>query len=376
MWAIKNAKLYTVDGDIIENGILVVENGKIKSLGQDLDISDIEVVYDANSKPVTPGLIDVHTHLGIEEEIYPEGEDTNEMTNPLTPELMAFDGINFFDIGFKDALEAGITTAMVTMGSANVVGGVTATVKTAGRTIEQQTIQKVSGLKMAFGENPKRVYGKKDRAPQTRMAIMALARKAFYEALHYRTQRENREVPYNLGMEHLLLALDRKIPVRLHAHRADDLLQALNLRDEFKLDMILEHCTDAKKIASILKERNAKCAIGPAFVNRAKVEMENVSYDLAASLTANEVPIAILTDHPVNPLWYLPICVGLYIRNGLEVDEALRAVTLSAAEFLNCSDRLGSLTVGKDADIVIWSNDLFTMDSQAELVFIDGIRYK
>lgn len=376
MWAITNAKLYTVTDGIIENGMLIVSDGKIVAVGNNLDISNIETVYDVENKSVTPGLIDVHTHLGIEEEIYPEGEDTNEMTNPLTPELMAYDGINFFDIGFQDALEAGVTTVMITMGSANVIGGVTTTVKTVAQSLEEQIIQKVSGLKMAFGENPKRVYGQKGKSPQTRMAIMALARKAFYDARHYREQRKKMQVPYNIGMEHLLLALDRKIPVRLHAHRADDLIQALNLRDEFNLDMILEHCTDAAKIVSILKERKARCAIGPAFVNRAKVEMENVSYELASHLIRSEIPTAILTDHPVNPLWYLSICVGLYIRAGLSVEAALRAVTLTAAEFLNCSNRLGSLSSGKDADMVVWSGDLFTLNSKAEMVFVNGVRYK
>lgn len=376
MWAIENAKLYTVSDGIIEQGMLIVDNGKIKAVGKNLNLSGVETVYNVNNKPVTPGLIDVHTHLGIEEEIYPEGEDTNEMTNPLTPELMAYDGVNFFDIGFKDAFHAGITTAMITMGSANVIGGVTTTVKTGGISLERQIVQKVSGLKMAFGENPKKVYGKKDKTPQTRMAIMALARKAFYDAIHYKEKRERQEVPYDLGMEHLLLALNKKIPVRLHAHRADDLLQALNLRDEFDLDMILEHCTDASKIATILKERNAKCAIGPAFVNRAKVEMENVGYSVGKVLSDASVPMAILTDHPVNPLWYLPICVGLYIREGLDLEAALKAVTLTAAEFLNCSDRLGTLTPGKDADLVVWSDDIFTLTSKAEMVFIEGIQYK
>jgi len=377
MWAIKNATIYTVSNGIIKNGDVVIDDkGKIKEIGQRLDLSGMESVYEANEKPLTPGLIDVHTHLGIEEEIHPEGEDTNEMTNPLTPELRAIDGVNFFDIGFKDAIDGGVTTVMITMGSANVIGGVTATVKTAGTSIDKQILSRVSGLKMAFGENPKRVYGKKNLAPQTRMSIMALARQAFQDALFYQTQRDKGLVGYDLGKENLLLALERKIPVRLHAHRADDLLQALALRDEFDLEMVLEHCTDAKKIAEILKEKGATCAIGPAFVNRAKVEMENVSYDLGKTLHEEGVVFSILTDHPVNPISYLSICVGMYIRHGLERTEALKAVTLNAAKILKLEKRLGSIEIGKDADLVVWSDEPFTMNAQSELVCLDGRRYK
>ncbi len=377
MWAIKNATIYTVSNGIIKNGDVVIDDkGKIKEIGQRLDLSGMESVYEANEKPLTPGLIDVHTHLGIEEEIHPEGEDTNEMTNPLTPELRAIDGVNFFDIGFKDAIDGGVTTVMITMGSANVIGGVTATVKTAGTSIDKQILSRVSGLKMAFGENPKRVYGKKNLAPQTRMSIMALARQAFQDALFYQTQRDKGLVGYDLGKENLLLALERKIPVRLHAHRADDLLQALALRDEFDLEMVLEHCTDAKKIAEILKEKGATCAIGPAFVNRAKVEMENVSYDLGKTLHEEGVVFSILTDHPVNPISYLSICVGMYIRHGLERTEALKAVTLNAAKILKLEKRLGSIEIGKDADLVVWSDEPFTMNAKSELVCLDGRRYK
>lgn len=377
MWAIKNATIYTVSNGIIKNGDVVIDDkGKIKEIGQRLDLSGMESVYEANEKPLTPGLIDVHTHLGIEEEIHPEGEDTNEMTNPLTPELRAIDGVNFFDIGFKDAIDGGVTTVMITMGSANVIGGVTTTVKTAGTSIDKQILSRVSGLKMAFGENPKRVYGKKNLSPQTRMSIMALARQAFQDALFYKTQRDKGLVGYDLGKENLLLALERKIPVRLHAHRADDLLQALELRDEFNLEMVLEHCTDAKRIAKVLKEKGAICAIGPAFVNRAKVEMENVSYDLGKALHEEGVVFSILTDHPVNPISYLSICVGMYIRHGLERTEALKAVTLNAAKILKLEKRLGSIEIGKDADLVVWSDEPFTINAQSELVCLDGRRYK
>ena len=377
MWAIKNATIYTVSNGIIRNvDVIIGDDGKISDVGKGLDLSSMESVYEANEKPLTPGLIDVHTHLGIEEEIHPEGEDTNEMTSPITPELRAIDGVNFFDIGFKDAIDGGVTTVMITMGSANVIGGVTATVKTAGTSIDNQILSKASGLKMAFGENPKRVYGKKNLAPQTRMSIMALARQAFQDALFYQTQRDKGLVSYDLGKENLLLALERKIPVRLHAHRADDLLQALELRDEFHLEMILEHCTDAKRIAQILKEKGATCAIGPAFVNRAKVEMENVSYDLGKALHEQGVAFSILTDHPVNPIGYLSICVGMYIRYGLERTEALKAVTLNAAKILKLEHRLGSIEIGKDADLVVWSDEPFTINAKSELVCLDGRRYK
>lgn len=376
MWAITNGKIYTVSDGIVENGsILIADDGRIIDVGDDLDLSKIDTIYNVHGSVVTPGFIDVHTHLGIEEEIHPEGEDTNEMTNPITPELRALDGVNFFDIGFKDAAKGGITTVMITMGSANVIGGVTCTVKTQGNSVAHRTLAKISGLKMAFGENPKRVYGENKKKPETRMAIMALARQAFEDALQYRKDRDEGKVGIDFGKEHLLLALDRNIPVRLHAHRADDILQAIRLRDEFDLDMVIEHCTDAARIKDELAASGVNCAVGPAFVNRAKVEMENVSYHVGEQLAQKNIPFAIITDHPVNPIQYLPICAGLYIKAGLSPEKALEAVTINAAKILRQDQRIGSLSPGKDADIVVWSGEPFTLMAEPSMVFIDGKRY-
>ena len=347
--------------NIEENKITEVSEGSPTKIGK----NDI----DAQQNIVTPGLIDAHTHLGIEEEIHPEGEDTNEMTSPLTSELFSWDGVNPFDIGFQDAAQAGITTAMVTMGSANVIGGITCVVKTS-QSVEERLYQKYSGLKMAFGENPKRVY--KEKHIQTRMKIMSLARQAFYDAQFYEEQRNKKQVGYSLAHEHVLLALHGKIPVRLHVHRADDILQALALKDEFQLKMVLEHVTDGVRALQAIKESGVICAIGPALVNRAKVEMENVSFKTASKLAEAGIPVAIITDHPVTPIQFLPLCVGLAMKEGLSYEDALSSVTCVPARLLGLEDKLGHIAPGYDADLVLWSGRPFTLEAYPLKVWING----
>ena len=372
MIALTNGRLYTIENGIIEQGTILLDGGKIAAVGAAVEIPADTQVIDVQGRIVTPGFIDAHTHIGIDEEIHqPMGDDCNEMTEPNTAELRAMDAINYRDLSFQDAVKAGITTVMITPGSANVFGGLVAVMKTAGRTYKEMLVNGEAGLKMAFGENPKRVYGEKDKSPSTRMATMAIARQGFYEAKEYmKKSDEDRE--FNLQTEHIAKALEGGIPVRAHAHRADDILTAIRMRDEFNLDLVVEHCTDGHLIVEELKEAGVKVAVGPSLSNRAKVEMENVTFRTPGVLASAGVEVAIITDAPCTPIQYLPICAGMAMREGMTEEDAFKALTIVPAKILKADDRLGSLAVGKDADVVVWNNHPMEIMGRPEMVFVNG----
>ena len=372
MIALTNGRLYTIDNGIIEQGTILLDGAKIAAVGTDVAIPAEAQVIDVEGRIVTPGFIDAHTHIGIDEEIHqPIGDDCNEMTEPNTAELRAMDAINYRDLSFQDAVKAGITTVMITPGSANVFGGLVAVMKTAGRTYKEMLLNGEAGLKMAFGENPKRVYGEKDKTPSTRMATMAIARQGFYEAKEYlKKSEEDRE--FSLQTEHIAKALDGGIPVRAHAHRADDIMTAIRLRDEFNLDLVVEHCTDGHLIVDELKEAGVPVAVGPSLSNRAKVEMENVTFRTPGVLASAGIDVAIITDAPCTPIQYLPICAGMAMREGMTEEDAFKALTIVPAKILKVDDRLGSLTVGKDADVVVWNNHPMEIMGRPEMVFVSG----
>ena len=372
MIALTNGRLYTIDNGIIEQGTILLDGAKIAAVGTDVAIPADAQVIDVEGRIVTPGFIDAHTHIGIDEEIHqPIGDDCNEMTEPNTAELRAMDAINYRDLSFQDAVKAGITTVMITPGSANVFGGLVAVMKTAGRTYKEMLLNGEAGLKMAFGENPKRVYGEKDKTPSTRMATMAIARQGFYEAKEYlKKSEEDRE--FSLQTEHIAKALDGGIPVRAHAHRADDIMTAIRLRDDFHLELVGEHCTDGHLIVDELKEAGVPVAVGPSLSNRAKVEMENVTFRTPGVLASAGIDVAIITDAPCTPIQYLPICAGMAMREGMTEEDAFKALTIVPAKILKVDDRLGSLTVGKDADVVVWNNHPMEIMGRPEMVFVSG----
>ena len=372
MIALTNGRLYTIEHGVVENGTVLMSDGKIVAAGADVNIPENAQVIDVEGRIVTPGFIDAHTHIGIDEEIHqPIGDDCNEMTEPNTAELRAMDAINYRDLSFQDAVKAGITTVMITPGSANVFGGLVTVMKTAGKTYKEMLLNGEAGLKMAFGENPKRVYGEKDKTPSTRMATMAIARQGFYEAKDYlKKSEEDRD--FSLQTEHIAKALDGGIPVRAHAHRADDILTAIRMRDEFNLELVVEHCTDGHLIVDELKEAGVKVAVGPSLSNRAKVEMENVTFRTPGVLANAGIDVAIITDAPCTPIQYLPLCAGLAMREGMTEEHAMRALTIVPAKILRVEDRLGSLTAGKDADIVVWNNHPLEIMGKPEMVFVNG----
>ena len=245
--------------------------------------------------------------------------------------------------------------------------------KTAGKTYKEMLINGEAGLKMAFGENPKRVYGEKDKTPSTRMATMAIARQGFYEAQEY-IKKSDEDKEFSLQTEHIAKALNGGIPVRAHAHRADDIMTAIRLRDEFNLDLVVEHCTDGHLIADELKEANVPVTVGPSLSNRAKVEMEHVTFRTPGVLANAGVDVALITDHPCTPIQYLPICAGIAVREGMQEYDAFKALTITPAKILKIDDRTGSLKAGKDADIVVWDNHPFEIKGKPNMVFINGIK--
>lgn len=372
MIALTNGTIYTMEEEIIAQGTILIDNGKIAAVGADIEIPADAQVIDVAGRMITPGFIDAHTHMGIDEEIHqPIGDDCNEMTEPNTAELRAMDAINYRDLSFQDALQAGITTVMITPGSANVFGGLITVMKTAGKTYKEMLIDGEAGLKMAFGENPKRVYGEKDKSPSTRMATMAIARQGFYEAKEY-LKKSDEDKEFSLQTEYIAKALDGGIPVRAHAHRADDIMTAIRLRDEFHLDLVIEHCTDGHLIADELKEAGVPVTVGPSLSNRAKVEMEHVTFRTPGILADAGIDVAIITDHPCTPIQYLPICAGIAVREGMKEYDALKALTINPAKILKIAHRTGSLKVGKDADLVVWDHHPLEIKGKPWQVYVNG----
>jgi len=388
MLLIKNGNLVTMtDKGVRKEEDLLIDKGVIAALGPNLSYPEGTEIIDAAGKTVMPGMIDAHTHLGIfEEGSMNEGDDTNEMTGPITPELRALDAVNPYDEGIKDARLNGITTIVTGPGSGNVIGGQSLAMKTWGNIIDDMVIREPSGLKAAFGENPKRVYSEQKKSPSTRMATAALFRKAFYEAREYmennkkaEEKNDNQNSNDNTGTQQkdfrkdiLVKALEKEIPIRAHAHRADDILTAIRVAREFDLDISIEHCTEGHKLAQILKRYDIPAIIGPNISSRIKIELKEASFETPKVLYEAGVKFAIMTDHPVIPIYTLPICAAMAVRAGLPYYEALKAITINAAEIIGIDDRVGSLELEKDADLVICTGDILSLESKIEHVVISG----
>ncbi len=378
MLVIKNAKLYTITDGIKEGSILIDDQGKIASLGQ-VEIPNDATVIDVTAKVVMPGMIDAHGHAGLwEEGLGWEGSDGNETTDPITPQLRALDAINPHEKGIAEALQAGVTAMCVLPGSANVVGGQGVIVHLHGNTVEDMIIEEDGGLKMAFGENPKRVYSGQKKTPSTRMATAAILRENLIKAQNYLAKLEkgktdpDKAPEKDLKMEAFVKVLKRETKVRAHAHRADDIMTALRIAKEFNLDMSIEHCTEGHKITKELKEAGVWALVGPTMSNRSKVELQELSFNTLRVLWEAGIPVTITMDHPVIPVGYLPTAAGYAVKAGLPYEEALKAITINPAKVLGIDDRYGSLEVGKMADLVVWSGDPLEIKSEVEQVLIHG----
>ncbi|OQO99467.1 amidohydrolase [Geobacillus sp. 44C] len=377
MIVIHGGTLLVGNGQKIENACIVVEEGKIKEVTTQLQnpsLFDHPEIIDASGKFITPGLIDVHTHLGIHEEgIGKEGHDFNEISSPATPHVRAIDGISPRDKGFDDARRAGVTTVQVMPGSANVIGGEMVVIKTVGQTVDEMVVRNPSGMKAAFGENPKRVYGDKGKLPTTRMGIAALFREQFIQAQTYLQKIESgKEVERDLKLENLAKVLKKEIPMRVHAHRADDIMTVIRLAKEFGFDYTIEHCTEGHHIAKYIAESKIRVSVGPTMSTRSKVELADKGWHTLLALRDAGVSFSITTDHPVVGIEHLMTSAILAVKHGLEESLALQAITLNAAKHLGIEDRVGSVEVGKDADIVIWSGDPFDLRQNVEMTMING----
>lgn len=379
MLAITNVKIITVTQGIIDKGTVLIEGNNIKAVGKDVAIPEGAEVIDGTGKVLSPGLIDAHSHAGVDEEGFGfEGWDYNEATDPATPWLRAIDGINPVEMGLRDGAAHGITTVCVMPGSANVLGGEGVVIHTYGHVVDEMVVSKDAGLKIAFGENPKRVYHGQKKMPTTRMGTAAVLRENLVRATNYMHKLEKSQadsekvVERDLRMEALVRVLRREIPLRAHAHRADDIMTALRIADEFQVRIVIEHCTEGHKITRQLVSRGVPAVVGPTLSSRSKVELQELSFNTPAVLVAAGVKVAFTLDHPVIPLKYLPVVAALAVKAGLPEDEAWKAMTINPAEILGINDRLGSIEVGKEADLVLWSGDPLDIRSKAELTMIAG----
>ncbi|HPZ05785.1 MAG TPA: amidohydrolase [Clostridiales bacterium] len=386
MLLIKNAKIITMAGTDYSNGYIASEGEKITALGDDAaELARLEAaaseVIDAKGCHVLPGFVDAHCHVGMwEDSVGFEGDDGNETSDPVMPHLRAIDAIYHADRAFVEARENGVTTVVTGPGSANVIGGQFAALKTYGRRVEDMMIKEPVAMKVAFGENPKTAYHDKRQAPMTRMATAALLRENLIKAAEYKelkeeyeADKENCDKPdYDMKMEALLKVLKGEIPLKAHAHRADDILTAIRIAKEFGLAITIEHCTEGYLITDILREENVSVITGPFLTDRSKIELRNQSAKAPGILSKAGIKTAIMTDHPCTPVQYLSLCAAVAVKEGMDETEALRAITINAAEIAGIDDRVGSLEVGKDADIIIIDGHPLELRSRVLYTIING----
>ena len=377
MLLIKNGYIKPMVGADLENGcVLIDDNGKIAAVGADLEAPAGAEIIDAEGRLVTPGCVDAHCHIGLDNEgMGWEGMDYNEITDPVTPHMRAIDSINPMDEAFGLALQGGVTAACTGPGSANVLGGTFVAIKLHGKRIDKMIIKNPLAMKCAFGENPKRCYGQgAKRSPMTRMGTAALLRETLFKAKWYLEDKENDKNPgFDMKLEAMIPVLKGEIPLKAHAHRADDILTSIRIAKEFGVKITLDHCTDGALIADELAEEGLSAFVGPTLGSKSKIELRNKSFTTPAALHAAGVPISIITDAPVIPLQYLPMCAGLAINSGLDYEEGWRAITINPAVQTGIGDRVGSLEPGKDADVVIWTADpMKTLGAEAYTTIVDG----
>jgi imidazolonepropionase-like amidohydrolase len=378
--AIVGGRVVPVEGEPVQGGTVLLRDGKIAAVsGPGSSVPPSADVVDATGKWVLPGFIDAHAHVGVAEEGEGwAGQDTNEKSEPVTAHVRALDAINPADQGFRDAIGGGVLAVNVNPGSANPIGGQTAAIKCWGRTVDDMVLRSPAGLKSALGENPKRVYGERNETPTTRLGTAALIRSAFVAAQNYQAKLAaavvdpSRVVERDLKLEALGRVLRREIPWRQHCHRADDIATAMRMAREFGYDLVIDHGTEAHLLADQIAAASIPVVIGPLFTSRSKVELRHRSLANPGKLAAAGVTIAITTDHPVVPIHFLIHQTTLAVKEGLDPVTALRAVTINPASIIGCADRLGSLSVGKDADVVIWSGDPLDVMSRAERAYVNG----
>lgn len=372
----------TMAGKDIEDGCIHIIDGKIAEIGRRDEIvihpASHEKVIEVPHGLIMPGLIESHCHMGItEEKKGMEGDDCNETVDPVTPYLRAVDAINTMDAAFDDAVRAGITSAMIGPGSSNVVGGQFAFVKTMGRRIDDLIVKAPAAMKVAFGENPKVNYSGQNKSPATRMAIAGMLRRELSRAVSYARQKEEAArkgdaFEEDFSMECWLPVLRGEIPLKAHVHRVDDIFTAIRVAKEFGLRMTLDHCSEGHLIAEELAAEGFPAIVGPGLASRSKIEVQNMAFKTVGVLNHAGVLTAITTDHPVSLIASLPLCAGLAVKSGLAMEEGYRAITINAARICGVEKRVGSLEVGKDADIAVFSGNPMEVFTRTLYTIIDG----
>lgn len=375
-------RILTMAGREIENGILHLENGKITEIGssEEIDIApkEDEKVLVVKDALIMPGIIEAHCHMGItEEKKGMEGDDCNETVEPLTPYLRAIDAINPMDAAFEEAVKAGITAAMIGPGSSNVVGGQFALLKTKGRRVDDLIVKAPAAMKVAFGENPKVNFSGQNKSPSTRMAIAAMLRRELTEATDYLHRKEEAAqsgeyFQQDFTKECWIPVLQKQIPLKAHVHRVDDIFTAIRIAKEFDLRMTLDHCSEGHLIAEELAAEGYPAIVGPDLASRNKIEVQNMSFKTAGVLNKAGVMTALTTDHPVSLIQSLPLCAGMAVKRGLPLEEGFKAITLYPAIICGVEERMGSLEVGKDADIAIFDGNPMEVFTRTLYTIING----
>ncbi len=357
------------------DGSVLIKDGKIAEVSNAITLpasADCDTI-DVKHHLLMPGLIEAHCHMGItEEKKGQEGDDCNETVHPVTPMLRSIDAINTMDAAFSDAVRAGITSANIGPGSSNVVGGQFAVIKTFGRRIDDLILKMPSAMKVAFGENPKVNYSGMNTSPATRMAIAGMLRNELVNARQYLSDYEKGNTAYSLHYEAWRPVFEKKIPLKAHVHRVDDIFTAIRIAKEFDLRMTLDHCSEGHLIAEELAGENYPAVVGPDFTTRNKIEVQNVAFKTAGILANAGVMVAVTTDHPVSLIQSLPLCVGQCVKQGLSLEDGYRAMTINAAKICGTDNRVGSIEVGKDADIAIFDGNPMETFTKTLMTIIDG----
>lgn len=372
---IKNGLVWLHEQEDYFKADILIKHSKIKEVRPVIEGEKGIPVLDVRESYILPGWIDCHTHLGIIEEATGKiGVDNNEISDPITPNLRAIDGVNPMDIAFKDAVRHGITTVMSGPGSDNPVGGLNMAFKTAGRIIDQMVIKNPVGLKIALGENPLTTYGADKKSPVTRMGTASLIRELFMQAQDYMSLKKAHKVKKrNVKLEAVIPLLRGEIPLRAHAHRADDIITAVRIAEEFKIEkLVIEHGTEADLIADYLFEKKVAVALGPMLTPRIKMELRNRNYASALKLMDSGLKVALITDHPYNSIEQLRTIAILAVAEGLSPKDALKCLTVNPAEILGCDDRIGRITKGYDADLVVYDQEPLNINAKVLQTIIDG----
>ncbi|MBQ6889510.1 MAG: amidohydrolase [Oscillospiraceae bacterium] len=377
MLLIKNGYIKPMVGPDMENSaVLIGDNGKILRVAETIEAPEGCQVIDAQGRLVTPGCVDAHCHIGLDNEAVGwEGKDYNEIVDPVTPQMRAIDSIYPQDEAFALALQGGVTTACTGPGSANVVGGTFVAIKLWGNRVDNMIVKDPIAMKCAFGENPKRCYGQgAKKAPMTRMGVAAVLRELLFKTQRYMQDKAQGKNPgFDMKLEAMIPVLEGKLPLKCHAHRADDILTSIRIAKEFGVKLTLDHCTDGAIIADELAKEGYPAFVGPSLGSKSKIELANKSFTTPGILHEAGVKVSIITDAPVIPLQYLPMCAGMAADAGLPMEEAWRAITINPAVSVGIDHRVGSLEPGKDGDVVIWTADpLTSVCAQAYTTIVDG----